>query len=111
MGETVEHGDALGRVLERLEALEAENARLTAEVAALQGQRVPSGPGEPPDADGVARGWTDTALSRRQALRALGGAAAAGAGLAIAGGALTAEPAAASTGAMHYGGTLMDAAG
>lgn len=83
-------------VLERLDRLEAENAHLRSEVRHLQASSCPAH-GRAAEASGMASEREATSppdgVSRRQLLRNLGGAAAAGVGLATGAAVVTAKPA------------------
>src|SRR5947208_1746823 len=90
--------EVLARVVEELEALRVRNDRLEQEVAALKREAAS------PETGGAGGRYEDAPVSRRHLLKHVGGAAAAGVGLAVAGSVLRAGPAAASTN-MQAGGS------
>src|SRR5437667_241322 len=103
MSDTVATEDVLGRVLEELTALRAENEEMRTQVAELRGA-TPTATGPPSGPEG--RG----PFSRRQLL-GLGGAAAAGAALAVGGGVLRPDPAEAASSVVLGGSASTNNAG
>src|SRR4051794_2937159 len=97
MGDTPT-SEVLARVVEELEALRARNDRLEQEVAALRAET------HSPEPRRMSVDYDEAPVSRRHLLKRVGGAAAAGVGLAVAGSVVRAGPAAASTN-MQAGGS------